>query len=736
MLFFRRKRSRHNRLPAAAVPASRLEPLERRQMLAGNVLVSLSGNNVTVTGDSLGNTVEITALDNKVVIRGLQDTLVNGSPDNFVLATGSRMIDGSVNISMGLGNDTVLFSRNVIIAGISNIAGDDGDDQLGSTGVQFQTAAFFYGGNGNDTVSLQDSTFGTLWIKTHHGNDLVTLEDVTTTGKLKIKTGTGNDDVALNRVTTAAGTKLSIHTENGDDDVAIRNSTINGVFKLRTRGGSDAVMTDDNTFNDVVTVNLGRNNDNFLGRATNTYNGGFDLTAGDGHSDNVDATTPNNVFNGGKRVSRSEGNTADAQLITSRIDDTTNGAIGRSTAANNVFTQLLVNGPQTLALNTSRNTDAVTSTDNVLVTRNNNFIIDGVTTPLATVTLDTDGDGVFDDGTITAGPDGSFTTNVTLVRKDLDTGDAANANDQLSGLQTIAVRSTDEAGGIQNSSVTVDLVVGTVVRFVSNVGTYEVELFDALTPRTVTNFLNYSNSNKYVNSIIHRSVTDFVVQGGGFTIANGVIDDVPTSPPITNEFNSATSNIRGTLAMAQLGGNINSGTSQWFVNLKDNGPTTTSPAFTGLDTVPHTVFGRVVGKGMTVVDAIAALPKTNLTAPTGLSALDTVPLRNTFTEMARPLTGTVSTTLGSNVVTGTGTLFSTELHSSLGNPGGSRSRIKIGTQTYNVLSIESDPLTKNTRLNIDRSATETLTNVTATTDRLVDDDFVRFASISEILDQV
>ncbi len=71
--------------------------------------------------------------------------------------------------------------------------------------------------------------------------------------------------------------------------------------------------------------------------------------------------------------------------------------------------------------------------------------------------------------------------------------------------------------------------------------------------------------------------------------------------------------------MAQLDGNINSGTSQWFVNLKDNGST--------LDAVPHTVFGRVVGKGMTVVDAIANLNVFNFANVTGVSALNQLPRR-------------------------------------------------------------------------------------------------------------
>jgi len=87
------------------------------------------------------------------------------------------------------------------------------------------------------------------------------------------------------------------------------------------------------------------------------------------------------------------------------------------------------------------------------------------------------------------------------------------------------------------------------------------------------------------SSFIHRSVTNFVIQGGGFRIINNSIVDVPTDPPIINEF--GVSNTLGTISMAKLGGDPNSATSQWFISLDANSDTL-DPQNGGF-----TVFGRV-----------------------------------------------------------------------------------------------------------------------------------------------
>ncbi len=141
----------------------------------------------------------------------------------------------------------------------------------------------------------------------------------------------------------------------------------------------------------------------------------------------------------------------------------------------------------------------------------------------------------------------------------------------------------------------------TTVRVITSLGDFSIELFDDVTPATVANFLNYVNSGRFNGTVIHRSVSNFVVQGGAFSLNEALTGfvSVPTDAAVQNEFN--VSNTRGTVAMAKLAGDPNSATSSWFVNLGDNSA--------NLDNQNggFTAFGRVIGDGMTVVDAIAAL---------------------------------------------------------------------------------------------------------------------------------
>ncbi len=141
---------------------------------------------------------------------------------------------------------------------------------------------------------------------------------------------------------------------------------------------------------------------------------------------------------------------------------------------------------------------------------------------------------------------------------------------------------------------------GTVVRISTSLGDIDVHLFDDITPATVANFMNYAAGGDWVNTIVHRVVTNFVVQAGGFRPQLPALR-IPTDPPVVNEF--AISSQRGTLAMAKSGNVIDSATSEWFFNLGDNG--------TNLDNQNggFTVFGEVIGDGMMIVDQIVALPR-------------------------------------------------------------------------------------------------------------------------------
>ena len=169
----------------------------------------------------------------------------------------------------------------------------------------------------------------------------------------------------------------------------------------------------------------------------------------------------------------------------------------------------------------------------------------------------------------------------------------------------------------------------TVVEFQTVMGDFTVNLYDNDTPATVANFLAYVNNGAYSNSIYHRSVPGFIVQGGGF-----IFDDITlainpliTNPAVVNE--PVFSNMAGTIAMAKLGGDPNSATSQWFFNLADNSG---SPP-NGLDSQNEgfTVFGEVDADGMAIINAIAALPRFNLGG-----ALAELPLQNNYAPPAVP----------------------------------------------------------------------------------------------------
>ena len=119
---------------------------------------------------------------------------------------------------------------------------------------------------------------------------------------------------------------------------------------------------------------------------------------------------------------------------------------------------------------------------------------------------------------------------------------------------------------------------------------------------TVANFINYVNQGAYVNTIIHRSVPGFVVQGGGFQLQSGSVITTPTNTPVINEFN--VSNATGTISMAKLSGDPNSATSQWFFNMANNGTNGNA-----LDTTDggYTVFGTTNAAGLAVLNKINAL---------------------------------------------------------------------------------------------------------------------------------
>jgi cyclophilin family peptidyl-prolyl cis-trans isomerase len=109
----------------------------------------------------------------------------------------------------------------------------------------------------------------------------------------------------------------------------------------------------------------------------------------------------------------------------------------------------------------------------------------------------------------------------------------------------------------------------TMVELQTTLGNIRIELFDTVTPITTANFMRYVESDRYDGSFFHRAAAGFVLQGGGYSYTDeDGVDDVPDYGPIQNEFNR--SNLARTLAMAKLGGDPNSATSEFFFSIADN----------------------------------------------------------------------------------------------------------------------------------------------------------------------
>jgi len=161
-----------------------------------------------------------------------------------------------------------------------------------------------------------------------------------------------------------------------------------------------------------------------------------------------------------------------------------------------------------------------------------------------------------------------------------------------------------------------------VVCLQTNLGELCMRLFRNETPATVANFLKYVNDGDYDGSFFHRSVPDFVVQGGGFRFnsATGSVVEVPADPPVVNEYNIP--NTYGTVAMAKLGDQPNSATNQWFINIADN----TEVLNTG-NNGGFTVFGAVLLSDFNVLRDIASIRPYDLSPNFG-AAFAEVPLVN------------------------------------------------------------------------------------------------------------
>jgi peptidyl-prolyl cis-trans isomerase A (cyclophilin A)/peptidyl-prolyl cis-trans isomerase B (cyclophilin B) len=137
------------------------------------------------------------------------------------------------------------------------------------------------------------------------------------------------------------------------------------------------------------------------------------------------------------------------------------------------------------------------------------------------------------------------------------------------------------------------------VRVTTSMGNFVIELYPDRAPFTVTEFLRYVKEGQYTQTLLHRVIPGFLVQGGGFSAADESVK--PTHPSVVNESGNGLQNKRGWVGLARTE-QPHSGNCQFYINLADNPELDPLPVRWG-----YTVFGRVID-GMDVLERISTVP--------------------------------------------------------------------------------------------------------------------------------
>lgn len=189
-----------------------------------------------------------------------------------------------------------------------------------------------------------------------------------------------------------------------------------------------------------------------------------------------------------------------------------------------------------------------------------------------------------------------------------DSTDNQKVDKNIKGIKMQSVESTKKASN-------------PIIELKTNMGNIEIELYPEKAPKTVKNFLQYVNNGFYNDTVFHRVIKGFMIQGGGF---DKNIEEKKTLSPISIESDNGLRNDRGTIAMARTS-NPNSATSQFFINAKDNDFLNyTSPTPQGFG---YAVFGKVI-KGMDTVEKIETVKTSSK------NYMDDVPVSNIIIQKA------------------------------------------------------------------------------------------------------
>src|SRR5690606_26169545 len=130
------------------------EALEARTLLAGNVVADLIDGDLSLTGDAAANSVEITIVGDDLVVRGHDDTTINGSSDDFVIQAGATTFGGDIDVALGQSSDTFVISGPLTISGDIDLRDSSGSGRLGITDATIGGDVTVQSSKSADSISL------------------------------------------------------------------------------------------------------------------------------------------------------------------------------------------------------------------------------------------------------------------------------------------------------------------------------------------------------------------------------------------------------------------------------------------------------------------------------------------------------------------------------------------------------------------------------------------------------
>lgn len=209
------------------------QALEARQLLAGDVAVSLSGDTLEIIGDNAANEVRIVGrADGSAQVIAATGTTINGSTSPFSAAAGLKNVNVNLN-----GGDDVFSVHGLVINSNLNISG----------------------GSGADRISISDSNLRDLNFSTNDGNDVASLHNVYARKNIRIETGDNNDTLSITAM--AAGGDVMLDTGAGNDTLAIDNLGTKNEIRIELGSGDDQALVTGETYGYRARINLAEGND-------------------------------------------------------------------------------------------------------------------------------------------------------------------------------------------------------------------------------------------------------------------------------------------------------------------------------------------------------------------------------------------------------------------------------------------------------------------------------------------